>query len=74
MLFAEIDLRGLVELKQHHDMAGYYNRGEIFRLNLVRERPRALQDVAFERTPVVKPSEAESPFDPDHDLYQVAAQ
>jgi aliphatic nitrilase len=74
VLFAEIDLRGLVELKQHHDMAGYYNRGEIFRLNLVRERPRALQDVAFERTPVVKPSEAESPFDPDHDLYQVAAQ
>lgn len=54
LLLAEIDLAGLVELKQHHDMAGYYNRSELFRVGLIRERPRTLDssDAAeIERVP-----------------------
>lgn len=74
MLFAEIDLRSLVELKQHHDMAGYYNRSEIFRLNLIRERPSALHDAAFERAPTARMKETDNSFGQDDDLYRVAAQ
>lgn len=49
VLLAEIDTRSLIELKQHHDMAGYYNRSELFRLSLVRERPRTLDEIHDER-------------------------
>lgn len=43
LVLAEIDLSVLVELKQHHDMAGYYNRNDLFCLRLRRERPRLLE-------------------------------
>lgn len=49
VLLGEIDLNSLVELKQHHDMAGYYNRTELFRLRLVAERPQTLHRTEIER-------------------------
>ncbi|MEP9352219.1 nitrilase-related carbon-nitrogen hydrolase [Xanthobacter sp. KR7-65] len=46
LVVAEIDLASLVELKQHHDMAGYYNRHELFSLRVRRERPRLLESIS----------------------------
>jgi aliphatic nitrilase len=46
LVLAEIDLSMLVELKQHHDMAGYYNRHELFSLRLRRGRPRLLETIS----------------------------
>lgn len=46
LVLAEIDLASLVELKQHHDMAGYYNRHELFSLRVRRERPRLLESIS----------------------------
>jgi len=40
MVFSEIDIGELTELKQHHDMAGYYNRLDIFSLSVNRIRRR----------------------------------
>lgn len=48
LVLAEIDLSMLVELKQHHDMAGYYNRHELFSLKVRRVRPRLLESVSDE--------------------------
>lgn len=45
LILAEVDLSVLVELKQHHDMAGYYNRHELFSLRVRRERPRLLESL-----------------------------
>jgi aliphatic nitrilase len=42
LVLAQLDLASLVELRQHHDMAGYYNRHELFQLKLRRDRPRLL--------------------------------
>ena len=42
LVLAQLDLSSLVELRQHHDMAGYYNRHELFQLKLRRDRPRLL--------------------------------
>jgi aliphatic nitrilase len=42
LVMAQLDLSSLVELRQHHDMAGYYNRHELFQLKLRRERPMLL--------------------------------
>lgn len=39
LVIADIDLAPLVELKQHHDMAGYYNRMDIHRLHVNARRP-----------------------------------
>jgi nitrilase len=50
LLVGEIDVSELVELKQHHDMAGYYHRSEIFRVSVVRDRPRPLDNAVFERS------------------------
>jgi nitrilase len=50
LLVGEIDVSELVELKQHHDMAGYYHRSEIFRVSVVRDRPRSLDNAVFERS------------------------
>lgn len=41
-MIAEIDLADLVDLRQHHDMAGYYNRQELFQLSVRRDRPKLL--------------------------------
>ncbi|MAN79601.1 MAG: aliphatic nitrilase [Rhodospirillaceae bacterium] len=39
LVIADIDLSSLLELKQHHDMAGYYNRMDIYQLHVDRCRP-----------------------------------
>ena len=61
VLVGEIDVSQLVELKQHHDMAGYYNRSEIFRVSVVRDRPRPLENALFERSRPT-PEEIEDAF------------
>jgi nitrilase len=71
VLLAEIDLRSLVELKQHHDMAGYYHRSEIFRVGLVRERLSGLDDIELEPA-AAKPDKIESPMAAANDAYRVA--
>ena len=73
ILLAEIDLNGLVELKQHHDMAGYYHRSDIFRLSLVRERPRSLDDAIIERRLVAR-DEIDAALAADSSPCTVAAQ
>jgi len=40
MVHAEIDVSEVLEHKQHHDMAGYYNRMDIYALHVQRARPR----------------------------------
>lgn len=42
LVLAQLDLASLVELRQHHDMAGYYNRHDLFQLKLRRDRPKWL--------------------------------
>jgi aliphatic nitrilase len=37
---SEIDVAEVLEHKQHHDMAGYYNRMDIYALHVQRARPR----------------------------------
>ncbi|MCG6206300.1 carbon-nitrogen hydrolase family protein [Rhodopseudomonas sp. HC1] len=62
LLFAEVDLRSLVELKQHHDMAGYYHRGELFRVGLVRERPQGLKDAVIDSPLPARSQDPEQAF------------
>jgi aliphatic nitrilase len=38
LLYHEIDLADCVEPKQFHDVAGYYNRFDVFRLEVNRQR------------------------------------
>ena len=44
LLYQDIDIAQCVEPKQFHDVVGYYNRFDIFELNVTRKR---LQPVAF---------------------------
>ena len=46
LVLAELDLESLLELRQHHDMAGYYNRHELFQVNVRRDRPKLLDSLA----------------------------
>ena len=43
IVLAEADTSALTELKRHHDMAGYYNREDIFRVEVKADRPRTLE-------------------------------
>jgi len=43
LVLAEIDLTSLVELKRHHDMAGYYCRSDLFHVQLARQRGEVLE-------------------------------
>lgn len=38
IIYGELDLKRAVELKQHHDLAGYYNRFDIFNVSLNQRR------------------------------------
>lgn len=38
MIFADIDLELAIELKQHHDLVGYYNRFDVFDFGLNQKR------------------------------------
>lgn len=44
LVTAEIDLSSLLALKQHHDIAGYYNRFDVFRIELNRSRLSPIHD------------------------------
>jgi aliphatic nitrilase len=46
MLYADIDLNACVEPKQFHDVVGYYNRFDIFKLTVDRSRNRPVTFVA----------------------------
>ncbi len=48
LLYQEIDLADCVEPKQFHDVSGYYNRYDVFALevNMARTRPAYLRNVA----------------------------
>ncbi|MBX9811999.1 MAG: carbon-nitrogen hydrolase family protein [Burkholderiales bacterium] len=55
ILYQEIDINQCVEPKQFHDVAGYYNRFDIFELKVNRTR---LKPIAFEETAAEAPAEA----------------
>ncbi len=38
LVYGELDLERAIELKQHHDLAGYYNRFDIFNVTLNQKR------------------------------------
>ena len=46
LVIADLDISSLVELKQHHDMAGYYNRHDVFHVSVNRSRQKPLHDSA----------------------------
>lgn len=48
ILYADIDVQACVEPKQFHDVVGYYNRFDIFKLQVVRAR---LEPISFTDTP-----------------------
>lgn len=52
ILYADIDLASCVEPKQMHDIVGYYNRFDVFKLTVDRSalRPVSFEAVDFERT------------------------
>ena len=52
LLYADIDLSAAVEPKQFHDVVGYYNRFDIFRMSVdnVRREPIELKDSAYARS------------------------
>jgi aliphatic nitrilase len=55
IVLVEIDASEVLEYKQHHDMAGYYNRLDIFSVILNCNRP---EPVYFDRaTPLQKQTE-----------------
>lgn len=51
LLYAEIDLSDCVEPKQFHDVAGGYNRFDVFKLSVNRTRLRPVEFVASARAP-----------------------
>lgn len=64
LVLADIDVSSLVELKQHHDMAGYYNRHDVFHVAVNRSRQKPLHDLvnhsANGSTPVIHTTLQES--------------
>lgn len=60
LLYADIDLAKCVEPKQFHDVAGGYNRFDVFRLTVDRMRLRPIHFAA--------PGEAEPPAEPEPGL------
>jgi len=45
LVIADVDIGSLLELKQHHDMAGYYNRHDVFHVSVNRSRQKPMHDV-----------------------------
>ena len=43
LLYASIDTRACVEPKQFHDVVGYYNRFDVFKLTVDRRRLRPVE-------------------------------
>ncbi|MCP1676201.1 aliphatic nitrilase [Natronocella acetinitrilica] len=44
LVHADVNLASLLPLRQHHDMAGYYNRMDLIRVTVDRRRPEPLTD------------------------------
>jgi aliphatic nitrilase len=61
ILYADIDLAQIVELKQFHDVVGYYNRFDIFDLKVNRSRSRP---ATFVDEPINPNSVCSPPCDP----------
>ena len=59
LLYQDIDVARCVEPKQFHDVVGYYNRFDIFELNVNRKRltPIVFSDWIEEPVPAASPSE-----------------
>ena len=49
IIYGELDLERAIELKQHHDLAGYYNRFDIFSLSVNQKRLEPID--AYSGTP-----------------------
>ena len=45
IIYADLDLERAIELKQHHDLAGYYNRFDIFGFSLNQKRLKPVEIV-----------------------------
>ncbi|MBY0381169.1 MAG: carbon-nitrogen hydrolase family protein [Xanthobacteraceae bacterium] len=56
MVLAEVDTSSLTELKRHHDMAGYYNREDIFRVEVKADRLSTLELVKRSDRPATGPA------------------
>jgi nitrilase len=63
LLYADIDLAACVEPKQFHDVVGYYNRFDVFRLTVDRSenRPIRFADAREHGPPSVRESGDEAP-------------
>lgn len=69
IIYADLDLDRAIELKQHHDLVGYYNRFDIFGFSLNQKRlepvevtntpPRSSERVEFVGTPHDRAEEAD---------------
>ncbi len=44
IIYGELDLVRAIELKQHHDLAGYYNRFDVFDFSVDRKRHQPMRD------------------------------
>ena len=64
LVIADVDIPLLTELKQHHDMAGYYNRHDVFRVEVNRERQAPLH-LAGRSTPPATTEDALLSPEPD---------
>lgn len=62
ILYADIDLSQTVAPRQLQDVAGYYNRFDVFRLSVNRERnrPARFEGDGFQAEPRADPSDAET--------------
>lgn len=65
LVCAEIDLDTIIDLKRHHDMAGYYCRSDIFRLSVVRDRGESLDTSRTQKTAARLPTMPDSAPLPD---------
>jgi aliphatic nitrilase len=54
ILYADIDLSACVEPKQIHDVVGYYNRFDIFRLTVDRSANRPITFEMEDATPTTE--------------------
>lgn len=44
IIYGDLDLERAIELKQHHDLVGYYNRFDIFQVHLNRKRLQPIHE------------------------------
>ncbi|MGH8668828.1 MAG: carbon-nitrogen hydrolase family protein [Burkholderiales bacterium] len=70
LLYRDIDLADCVEPKQFHDIVGYYNRFDIFELNVRRHRSRPVAFQDSVELPAAAPGDSHGrQEDPDRDAH-----